>query len=247
MVMSGVAAPPMSCLRDLEGQGSFHAACEAAHRITAGASAVPRAANAGEDLAPLREVPVAEGGADYVSPRRPRAASQDPVAGAEEDLGVLAVRERAKAWVGGELARGPLPDVAEHLDGAAHRRRVRVRAGGGAAERELVEVRPVAVCAFRRGLPLRLGGQALARPAREGLGLLAIDVDHRKAGVELGGFAHRGPNPSARAIALPVEGPVAILLGGEGCELAIRHGRPIDPERRDLDDVQGTLVVVGEA
>src|SRR5436190_17725448 len=74
-------------------------------------SPVPRAADPGEDLPSLRQVPVTEAGADDAAPGRPRAAAQDPVAGVEEDLRVLAIGERLEPRVGGELRGGPFPDV----------------------------------------------------------------------------------------------------------------------------------------
>ena len=43
----------------------------------------------------------------------------------------------------------------------------------------VVEVGPLAVGAGGRRLPLRLGRQARARPAGEGIGLMPVDVDDR--------------------------------------------------------------------
>src|SRR3954465_14908652 len=82
-------------------------------------SGVPRAAEAGEDLAALGEVPVAEGHARHPPARGPRAAPQDLVGGAEEDLRVLAVGVGRETGVAAEVARRPLPAVAEHAECAA--------------------------------------------------------------------------------------------------------------------------------
>src|SRR3954449_11796078 len=87
---------------------------------------VARAAEAGEDLAPLRVVPVAEGVADHAEARRPRAAAQHLVLVAEEELRVLAVRVGAEAAVGREVAGGPLPRVADHPEHAVRRRSLRI-------------------------------------------------------------------------------------------------------------------------
>src|SRR2546426_12092899 len=82
---------------------------------SAASSGVGGTAEAGEDLAPLRQVPVAEGVADGDRARRPRAAAQHLVPVAEVGRRVLAVRECLEPGVGLEVAGRPLPDVADHL------------------------------------------------------------------------------------------------------------------------------------
>src|SRR5262245_66265293 len=73
------------------------------------------AAEAGEDLSPQRVVPVAEArpGDDRVGD--PGAAAQDAVVGAEEDLGVLRVRERLETRIAAEKRAGPLPHSSLHV------------------------------------------------------------------------------------------------------------------------------------
>src|SRR5438094_9519771 len=85
------------------------------HTASAASSSVGGTAEAGEDLAPLRQVPVAEGVADGDRARRPRAAAQHLVAAADVGRRVLAVRKRLETGIGLEVARRPLPDVADHL------------------------------------------------------------------------------------------------------------------------------------
>src|SRR5262249_34235096 len=103
-------------------------------------SRVLRDAEAGEDLAPLGEVPVAEAAADRHLPRRPRAAPQHAVALAEVHLRVGAVRERLEAGVRTEPARRPLPHVAEHLVAAVEAASARVAPDGRGLEQPLIEV-----------------------------------------------------------------------------------------------------------
>src|SRR5439155_24745878 len=95
------------------------------------------------DLAALRVVPVPEGRRGDGRPGGPRAAPEHLVAVAEEDLRVLAIGEGAEARIGAEVARRPLPRVADHPAHAARGGAVRVGAGGGRAEAGLVEVRAV--------------------------------------------------------------------------------------------------------
>src|SRR4051794_5405240 len=133
---------------------------------------VLRASQAGEDLAPLRKVPVAERRAGDVAACGPGAAAEHLVAVAEEDLGVLRVGERLKARIGEEVGRGPLPHVAEHVNRAAVRGAIRMGSDARASERHLVEVRGTGVSAPGGRLPLVLGGQSLPGPAREGVGLV---------------------------------------------------------------------------
>src|SRR2546422_5396358 len=117
---------------------------------------VPRAAKAGEDLAPLRVVPVAERGRDRAGLRRPGAAPQHAVRPAEELLRVLAVGKRLEALVAVEAARGPFPHVTQHLARSGSALAGRICAGGSGAERELVEV-----CARRGGCVVAPGVAAL--------------------------------------------------------------------------------------
>src|SRR5262249_38496007 len=124
-------------------------------------SVVLHAPNAGEDLAALGQVPVPEAGADHVAAGGPGAAAQHLVGVAEEDLGVFGVWESLEARIRGEFRAGPLPNVAEHLDGAAGGRRIGVGTRGSASEGELVEVGALAVRPPSRGLPLALGREAL--------------------------------------------------------------------------------------
>src|SRR3954466_13411468 len=93
----------------------------------------------------------------------------------EEHLGVLAVRASAPPVAVTEVARRPLPDVAEHPERAARRGALRVRARRRGAEQAVVEVRVVLLRRLvapwigagrtgvlvpgRRLLPLRLGGE----------------------------------------------------------------------------------------
>src|SRR5205807_4764558 len=107
---------------------------------------IARAADAGEDLPPLREIPVAERGPGDQRIGDPRAAAQHPVLLAEEGLRVFRVRKGAEAGIAAEGRRRPLPDGSPHvLELSADR--------------------------LRRLLPLRLGRQALPGPPRERLGL----------------------------------------------------------------------------
>src|SRR5689334_15499126 len=109
------------------------------------------APEAGEYLPADGVVPVAERRTSHRVVGRPRAAAQHLVLVSEEDLGVLAVRERTEPGPRAERRRRPLPDLADTVE----------RAG-----------------AMRR-LPLDLGRQALARPARIRVGLVPAHVLHR--------------------------------------------------------------------
>lgn len=71
----------------------------------------PPGPEAGEYLAALRVVPVAEGDARNELIGGKRAAMQDTVLLAEEDLGVRTIGKRAEAGVREEVRRRPLPDV----------------------------------------------------------------------------------------------------------------------------------------
>src|SRR5262245_23724236 len=98
----------------------------------------------GEDLAPLRVVPVAEARPRDDLVGDPRAAPEDPMLVAEEDLRVLGVRKGAEPRVPLEMRRRPLPDGALHV-------------------LELVAGHTGCL------LPLRLARQPLARPAGVGV------------------------------------------------------------------------------
>src|SRR5436190_18894600 len=135
------------------------------------ASGITRAAHAGEYLSAFREIPVAEGRANHVAARSPRAAPKHLVGVAEEHLRVLGVGEWAKSRVGEEVRGRPLPDIAEHLCRAAVCGAIRV-ARESAPEGELVEIGAGAVGTLGRRLPLGLRRQALTGPVREGLGLV---------------------------------------------------------------------------
>src|SRR5205814_2919443 len=89
----------------------------------AGGTGVARGTKAGEDLAADGIVPVAERRATRHWIHGERAAAQHFVGAAEERLRVLAVRPGGEARVGQEVARCPLPHVANEL----------ARAGGGLA------------------------------------------------------------------------------------------------------------------
>src|SRR5262249_36417406 len=148
--------------------------------------------------------------------------------------------------IGGEFRAGPFPNVAEHLDCAATRRRIRVGPGGSAAEGELVEVGALAVRATRGGLPFAFGREALTGPAREGVRLVPGDVDHRQLRVDRLGPAHRASDPTVLAVTVPVHRRVPLVLLHEADVGAVRHWSAIDPERLELDAVPGPLVVIRE-
>src|SRR5450631_1514553 len=78
-------------------------------------SGVASAAEPREDLSPDRVVPVAERAPDRHGVRTEGPAAQHLVLRAKEDQGVLGVRERRETGVPTEVARGPLPDVADEL------------------------------------------------------------------------------------------------------------------------------------
>ena len=201
-----------------------------------------------EDLSADRQVPVPEGGADHAAARRPGAAAQHLVLRPEEHLRVLVVREGLEARVAREVRARPLPDVAQHLDGAAVRGGIAVGAGGRGTEREVVEVR--AVGGRRRCAAASHSSSVGSRfPAQrgEGLGRRIVDVDHGVRGIEGPGLAHRRPHPAAGAVALPVERRLGARLLDEPGVIGVGHGRAVDLERRERHGVSRTLVVVGEA
>src|SRR3989442_11817815 len=86
-------------------------------------------AEARQHVAPIRRVEVPPGVAQQASPGCPAAAAQHLVRSREPGLRILLVRVGDEAWVGLEIARGPLPDVADHLPAA-----VRAVAGGMAPD-----------------------------------------------------------------------------------------------------------------
>ena len=73
-------------------------------------SGIGRAADPGEDLLPLREVPVPERRPGNERVGHPRAAAQDPVVLAEEHLRVFGVGEGAEPGIPLKAGRRPLPD-----------------------------------------------------------------------------------------------------------------------------------------
>src|SRR5436190_23319341 len=97
-------------------------------------SGIAGAPEAGEDLPPLREVPVPERGPDRSRVDGPGAASEHLVLRSEEDLRVLGVREGVEARVGSEVGRRPLPHVADQVLRAAGCRPLGVAADRGGAE-----------------------------------------------------------------------------------------------------------------
>src|SRR5207237_9648607 len=82
---------------------------------SAASSGVGGTAEAGEDLSPLGEVPVAEGVADGDRPRRPRAAAPHLVAAGEVPPRVPAVRGGPQARGGRQVGGPPRPPLAQHL------------------------------------------------------------------------------------------------------------------------------------
>src|SRR4249919_4067007 len=102
---------------------------------------IGRAPDAGEDLPSLREIPVAEGRARDERVGGPGPAAQHAIVLAEEDLRVFRVREGAEARVAVEAGRRPLPHGS-------------------------LRVLELAADGLHRLLPLGLGRQALAGPAR---------------------------------------------------------------------------------
>jgi hypothetical protein len=187
--------------------------------------------DAREDLPPDREVPVAEGQARDGRMGRPRAAAQDAVLVAEEDLRVLRVRERGEAGVARERRRGPLPHLADA--------REEPRAGGP--------------------LPLLLRGEPRAGPARERLGLVEGHVLHGLVRIErlvAPEAAHRPVGPAERranvlrlapgpALVAPELAPAVAAVRDELEPRAVRHRGRVDAERGQLLLVRRALVVVG--
>src|SRR5262249_28409048 len=139
------------------------------------------AAEAGEDLAPDRVVPVPERRPLDARVGRPRPAPQHLVLGAEEHLRVLAVGERHEARVPVEVGGRPLPDVAEHW------------------------WRPVGPAVARgRRLPRGLGREAGAPPAGERVRLVPAQMLDGLVERESLAPAVATARPGTVALALPV-------------------------------------------
>src|SRR4051794_14050253 len=164
-------------------------------RIYRRSSRVARTAESAEDLSADRIVPVPESVANGTRPGRPRAAPQHFVLCPKKFLGVLLVWKRLETRIGAEIARRPFPHVADHSVTTNRRNVPLVASDRGGAKSELIDVcgffirpriaprvslRPANRRVPRRGcFPLEFGGQALARPAREGVGLVVADVANR--------------------------------------------------------------------
>src|SRR4051812_10221648 len=103
-------------------------------------SGIAGAPEAAEDLAADGVVPVAKRVANRPGPRGPRAAAEDLVLGAEEDLGILRVRETLEAGPRPEITGRPLPHVADHAVAADRRDAGRVAPNRRGAEGELVDI-----------------------------------------------------------------------------------------------------------
>src|SRR5206468_10741953 len=118
------------------------------------------------------------------------ASAQHPRLLPEVDLRMLGVREGDEPGVRMEEGRGPFPDVARHLQGAARARAARIRAGGSGGEATEAEVRfvahplgPPGVAALSMALvpacgslPFGLGRKPPAHPPRVRVGLVPRDV-----------------------------------------------------------------------
>src|SRR5215467_7488879 len=134
-------------------------------------------AKARQHVAPVGRVEVPPGVAQEPSTCRPAAAAQHLVGSREPGLRILLVRVSDEPGIGLEGARGPLPDVADHLpasvlgvaggmapdlDGAACEA---VEVGALRVRRSISPGEPALARAAGRELPLRLGGKAPPRPA----------------------------------------------------------------------------------
>ena len=198
--------------------------------------------------------------------RGPRAAAEDVVALAEEDLGVLAVGVGGEAGVAVELRRGPLPRVAQHAErdaGAGRRptgcgpRPVWSRFGRQGREPPLGP--------GRRLLPLGLGREPGSVGSGEGVGLEPGEVDHRLVGMQGRPAVDAPLPPSVRAggpalrvgdvvVLLPrpalVGPPLAALVAAaldEAQEGGVGDRGAADAEGGEVAPVARALVVVGEA
>ena len=184
--------------------------------VVGGHAAVLGAAEAGEDLAADGVVPVAERDAHRGRIGRPRPALEDPVLVAPEHLGVLRVGEGGETGVGREGGRRPLPHVTEHL---VHAPGADVLGVGPDRRRSGVALTQVAPGGLEpddggaarggggagRLLPLGLGGQALAGPPGEGVGLVPAHVLHRlvEVVVEVEALTEAQDRPTAVALGPP--------------------------------------------
>src|SRR5262249_32033270 len=201
-------------------------------------SGIVGAADAGEDLAALREVPVAEARAGDHRVGDPGAAAQDAIVAAEEDLRVLRIRKGTKTGVTGEVRARPLPDR---------------------ALQELELTRPRS-CSL---LPFRLARQPLPGPTSIGVGLPPGNVRHRLTRREWFALVKPPPSPVSPVaqpeqwrlgtLALPPRpafgAPDRLLLVAacvhEAHVLAVRYRRTVDLERGQRELVSGMLVIVG--
>src|SRR6185312_4329909 len=192
---------------------------------TPSARRLSREAQPGEDLATLRQVPVAESRGRDTRVGRPGAAPQDPVVLPEEDLGVLAVGVGPEAGVGQEVRGGPLPDGADAPDPIG-----RLLRG-------------------RRPLPLLLARKARFVRAGEGVGLEPADVADgslrvtRCHGRMVADVVLLLPRPAL--VGPPLAAFVAAALA-EAHPARVRDGDAGDPKGRQLDAVARALVVVCE-
>src|SRR5690606_21443922 len=76
-----------------------------------------RAAEAGEDLPCLGEVPVAEARPQRTAARGPTAAAQHAVAPVEPRFRISRIGPGAESAIGGESGAGPFPHIAEQIVG----------------------------------------------------------------------------------------------------------------------------------
>ncbi len=182
-------------------------------------SGVARAAEAGEDLAADREVPVAEGVARRPSGASPRSRRAAPCSRGRRTP--RSTRGRGRPRSPGSAAKSDAvhsqtsPIIWWHAEGARARR---VGADRGRLEVALAEVRDAPATARRptgsgacaprgiprRGLlPLGLGRQPLARPAGVGVGLVPADVLHRLVERAAARGGRSAARPRAAALAPP--------------------------------------------
>src|SRR3954465_10636255 len=215
-------------------------------------SGVLGAAEAGEDLPTDRVVPVAEGGSHRHGVGGPRPSAQHLVVVAPEDLGVLPIGPRLEAGVGPERGRGPLPHPADHAEAPPRAGAARPGVDRVGAVAALAEIGPRR--GRRRGtpgplllapgpgpagglFPFGLGGQALAGPPGEGLGLVVRHV--------LDGVVEVVVEVEERAEAQDAPRPLALPLPeqrGPGLPLGPPGGTGRRPEA-----VVGVAAVVDEA
>ena len=127
------------------------------------------------------------------------------------------VGEGLEARIGAEMRGGPLPGRADGVE-----------TGPGC-------------------LPLVLGGQPLARPAGEGVGVVPGDMEDGLRRIERGVAAAGGPQPAARPVPLPVHRRLGAGVLDEGGVFAVGDRQAVDLEGGELDRVAAALVVVGEA